>query len=52
MEDCSLVTSTYKYGNVSVGVLGIIGPKRMDYSRVIPVVGYMAKLISNLLTNS
>ncbi len=52
MEDCSLVTSTYKYGNMSVGVLGIIGPKRMDYSRVIPVVGYMAKLISNLLTNS
>lgn len=52
MEDCSLVTSTYRYGNLPAGVLGIIGPKRMDYSRVIPIVGYMARLISNLLTNS
>jgi len=51
MEDYSLVTSSYKCGNLSAGVLGIIGPKRMDYSRIIPIVYYMARLISNLLTN-
>jgi heat-inducible transcriptional repressor len=51
MENCGLVTSVYKCGSYSAGVLGIIGPKRMDYSKVIPVVSYMSKLISKLLTN-
>ncbi len=46
LEDCSLVTANYKCDNRVVGTLGIIGPKRMDYSRVIPIVDYTSKLLS------
>lgn len=49
MEGLSLVTSTYMTGKDTVGVLGVIGPMRMGYGRVIPIVDYTAKLISRLL---
>ena len=49
MDDFSLVASRYYRRNVPVGSLGVIGPMRMDYSRVIPLVGYMAKILSDLL---
>jgi heat-inducible transcriptional repressor len=45
----SLVASGYYRKDVPVGSLGVIGPIRMDYSRVIPLVGYMAKILSDLL---
>jgi heat-inducible transcriptional repressor len=49
IDELGLVTSTYeKKGNV-VGMLGVIGPKRMEYSRVIPVVGYSSHLLTQLL---
>ncbi|HBA88985.1 MAG TPA: heat-inducible transcription repressor HrcA [Geobacter sp.] len=49
MEGMSLVTSTYMTGKDTFGVLGVIGPTRMGYGRVIPIVDYTAKLISRLL---
>jgi heat-inducible transcriptional repressor len=49
MSGISLITSTYRTGRNSIGVLGVIGPTRMGYSRVIPVVDYTAKLVSRLL---
>jgi len=49
MEGMSLVTSTYLTGKDTVGVLGVIGPTRMGYGRVIPIVDYTARLISRLL---
>jgi heat-inducible transcriptional repressor len=49
MDDFSLVASRYYRRDVPVGSLGVIGPMRMDYSRVIPLVGYMAKILSDLL---
>ncbi|MBN2298535.1 MAG: heat-inducible transcription repressor HrcA [Deltaproteobacteria bacterium] len=49
MDDFSMVASGYCRGNVPVGSLGVIGPIRMDYSRVIPLVGYMAQILSELL---
>lgn len=49
MDDFSLVASGYYRRDVPVGSLGVIGPIRMDYSRVIPLVGYMAKILSDLL---
>ncbi|MGZ3515022.1 MAG: heat-inducible transcriptional repressor HrcA, partial [Thermodesulfobacteriota bacterium] len=49
METCSLVTSTYSCGSEVVGVLGVIGPRRMNYSRVIPLVDYTAKLLTEIL---
>lgn len=50
-DDCSVITSPYKSGDDIVGVLGIIGPTRMAYDRVIPVVDMTAKLLSSLLSS-
>jgi heat-inducible transcriptional repressor len=49
MENCSVVTSTYSCSGEVLGVLGVIGPRRMNYSRVIPLVGYTAKLLTEIL---
>ncbi|MEE9169868.1 MAG: heat-inducible transcriptional repressor HrcA [bacterium] len=50
MDTFSLVASNYKIGNVH-GVLGIIGPTRMDYSRMVSIVNYMSRAISKVATN-
>lgn len=44
-DDCSLVTAPYSLDNEHIGVLGVIGPKRMRYDRVIAVVDLTAKLL-------
>jgi len=49
MEGCSLVTSTYGCSGIVWGALGVIGPRRMNYSRVIPLVDYTAKLLTEVL---
>lgn len=49
MEGLSVVTSTYLTGKNTLGVLGVIGPTRMGYAKVIPIVDYTAKLVSRLL---
>ena len=46
---CSMVTSSYKVGNIS-GAIGIIGPTRMAYSKLMSVVEYTAKSITELLS--
>ena len=52
METCSLVTSTYGCKGEVLGALGVIGPRRMNYSRVIPLVDYTAKLLTEILEAS
>ena len=47
---CSLVASSYKIGNKPVGAVGVIGPTRMDYEKVVPLVDYTGKAVSGLLT--
>jgi len=49
MVGMSLITATYMTGRNTLGVLGVIGPTRMGYAKVIPIVDYTAKLISRLL---
>lgn len=49
LEECSLVASPYAVNDRVVGVLGVIGPTRMAYDRVIPVVDVTAKLLSMAL---
>ena len=44
----SLVSSTYDMNGVA-GRVGVFGPTRMDYSRVIPLVDYVAKTIASML---
>ncbi len=50
MAGMSLITSTYLTGNNTIGLLGVVGPTRMGYSSVIPIVDYTARLVSQLLT--
>jgi len=47
--DCSVVTAPYQIDDTHIGVLGVIGPQRMHYDRVIPVVDITAKLLSAAL---
>jgi heat-inducible transcriptional repressor len=49
IEGCSLITSPYGHPGRFLGILGVIGPMRMDYARVIPVVDYTAKLLTDIL---
>ena len=46
----SLVASSYRSDQAPVGSLGVIGPMRMDYARVVPIVKYTASLVSNWFT--
>jgi len=48
--DYSVVTAPYDTGGQSMGVLGVIGPTRMAYERVIPIVDVTAKMLSAALT--
>lgn len=50
-EMCSMVTSTYSAGR-SKGTVGVIGPTRMQYSKLVSIVDYTAKLLSKLLSES
>jgi len=49
IETCSLITSTYSCRGEVLGALGVIGPRRMNYSRIIPLVDYTAKLLTEIL---
>jgi len=48
-DGCSLVTAPYSVDGQSLGVLGVIGPTRMAYERVIPIVDVTAKLLGAAL---
>ncbi len=48
-DDCSVVTSSYDFEGQALGVLGVIGPTRMAYERVIPIVDLTARLVSAAL---
>jgi len=50
-EQCSLVTSSYAINDETVGVLGVIGPTRMAYEKVIPFVDVTAKLLGSALNS-
>ena len=49
LADCSLVTATYALDNGTHGTIGVIGPTRMQYGRVLGVLGAMGKQLSDLL---
>jgi heat-inducible transcriptional repressor len=50
IEEMSVVTAPYKVDGQIVGTLGVIGPTRMAYNRVIPIVDITARLLSNALS--
>lgn len=50
MRGCSLITSTYTYRDQVLGVLGVVGPRRMPYSEVMSVVDETARVVSSALS--
>jgi heat-inducible transcriptional repressor len=51
LDDCSLVTATYSANEGVLGALGVIGPTRMAYDRIIPIVDFTAKVLGTVLNN-
>ncbi|MCC7198569.1 MAG: heat-inducible transcriptional repressor HrcA [Gammaproteobacteria bacterium] len=51
LDDCSVVVAPYTLDNEVVGVLGVIGPTRMAYERVIPIVDITARLLGSALNS-
>tara|TARA_B100001123_G_C14927045_1_gene874136 strand:- start:375 stop:806 length:432 start_codon:yes stop_codon:yes gene_type:complete len=51
LDDCSIVTSPYGGDGETVGVLAVIGPTRMAYERVIPIVDITAKMLGTALNS-
>ena len=50
IQDCSVVTAGYEIAGRTVGVIGVLGPTRMEYAKVLPIVEYTAAILSELLT--
>ncbi|MEW6040008.1 MAG: heat-inducible transcriptional repressor HrcA [Elusimicrobiota bacterium] len=49
LKEISLVRTTYKLGDSPVGVLGIIGPKRMEYPKMASLVNYISGIVNKTL---
>ncbi|HUW25233.1 MAG TPA: heat-inducible transcriptional repressor HrcA [Gallionella sp.] len=52
LEECSVITAPYSADGQVVGTLAVVGPKRMDYQRVIPIVDITARLLGNALSQN
>ena len=50
LDECSVVTAPYEVDGRFIGTLGVIGPTRMAYERVIPIVDITARLLSNAMS--
>ena len=52
LDECSVITAPYSADGQVIGTLAVVGPKRMDYQRVIPIVDITAKLLGNALSQN
>ncbi len=52
LGSCSIITTEYEYKGKTIGKLGIIGPKRMDYDRAYSVMNYITKRLNKLMNNT
>ena len=50
MQNCSLVTSEYRIKGKSAGAIGILGPTRMDYPRMVSIAEYISDKLSEILS--
>ena len=48
MKDCSVVSVPYELSNGDIGRIAIIGPMRMEYQKIIPLLEYIAKNIKKI----
>jgi heat-inducible transcriptional repressor len=51
IKQCSIITTSYSLGGKPVGMVGILGPTRMEYGKVITVLNYLAEGLSRMLTS-
>lgn len=51
LDDCSMVTAPYTVDGLVVGTLGVVGPTRMSYEHVVPLVDVTARLLSSALSH-
>ncbi len=51
LDECSVIAAPYEVEGQSLGAIGVIGPTRMPYDRVIPIVDVTAKMLGNALTH-
>lgn len=51
MKNCSIITTSYYLDGKPVGAIGILGPTRMEYGKVISVLDYLAQGLSHILTD-
>ena len=49
MRNLSVISSTYRLSDQTVGMLGILGPKRMEYSKMIGLVDYVSQMVNRLI---
>ncbi|MDZ4200859.1 MAG: heat-inducible transcriptional repressor HrcA [Gallionella sp.] len=52
LEECSVITAPYSADGRIIGTLAVVGPKRMDYQRMIPIVDVTARLLGNALSQT
>ena len=48
MPDCAVVSASYSVGGVNIGNVGVIGPMRMNYAKVVSVLDYIGRAIEEL----
>ena len=49
VDDLSVVSATYRQAGHASGTVGVIGPTRMDYGKIVPLVGFTARVVGELL---
>ncbi|MDO7788243.1 heat-inducible transcriptional repressor HrcA [Desulforamulus aquiferis] len=49
IQNCSMVTASYRVGNKVLGTIGVLGPTRMEYAKVVTVVDHMTRNLSRVL---
>ena len=50
MGESSVILSRYAFGNNAMGTIGVIGPTRIDYAKLIPDVQYLTDMVGRLLS--
>ncbi|AGX42090.1 heat-inducible transcriptional repressor HrcA [Clostridium saccharobutylicum] len=50
-KECSIISAEYSFGNRPIGKIGLIGPRRINYSKVITIMAEVIKELNNILNN-
>ena len=50
LKNCSLITATYSLNGKTIGSIGVVGPTRMEYSKVISIVDCLTQNLNDILS--